>query len=230
MSLTILVVCTANICRSPAAATALRWRLGTHGIGEQWVSVASAGVHAMDGAPMCPQSLSMVASGIGVSPKSIDPPHLSRALTGEIVNSADLIFTADRTHRRDVVALSPTARTRTYTLRQGAHLAGWVASDTGPLGIALAKSSGQVIDPLDVLASVPALPDEPAERLRWFAAELDAARGLAPTTQPRWPEWDPHDIGDPHLEGDHLHPGAVKAAAESAFMVADAIAVVLRGR
>ena len=191
--------------------------------------MSSAGVQAMGGSPMCPQSMSLVATGIGVHPDQWGTPHTSRALSVDIVSAADLIFTADRTHRRDVVALSTRARSRTYTLRQGAHLAAWVASGSGPLGVASGKANGSAgnLDPLDPLSSVPPLPFDLAERMRWFTAELDAARGLAPPMAPRWPAWDPHDIGDPHLEGDQHHPDAITAAAESAFAVADALAAVL---
>lgn len=204
-------------------------RLAEHGISDTLVAVSSAGVYAMAGAPMCEMSETLVSQelqGSGSDPLGI---HASRPLTSQLVEGADLILTADRTHRRSVLSLSPKARSRAFTLRQAGRLANWVTAPGGPLDVAVARAGGAVLElePLDPLAGVPPLPIEPGPRLQWLLGEIDAARGMAPLAQADPSSWDPDDIGDPHVEGDEAHPAAVAAAVTAASEVAAAIAATM---
>ena len=111
--LTVLVVCTGNICRSPLAEQLLRARFEADGAP---VVVRSAGTSALDGSDMTPQAAALsVGYGGGTS-------HVARQLTSDLVADADLVLTATREHRHAVVALHPRAARYAYTLTQFARL------------------------------------------------------------------------------------------------------------
>ena len=196
----VLAVCTANICRSPAIELLLRSGLAGEGVTLDAVAVSSAGVDARDGATRCARSRSLLAA------YGVDDVELwtsgARRLTAEDVRSADLILTASRTHRAAVARLLPAAQTRTFTLRQAARSAGEIAA--GPL-------------PAVVLLP-PA--DDVRARLRWFVAELDAARG---------PVVDPldDDVPDPHEVGDAAHEGATTLMAAAVTDLAAGVRLIL---
>ena len=192
----VLAVCTATICRSPAIELLLRSALEDAGLPVGAVEVSSAGVDARDGATRCARSRSLLST------YGVDDVELwttgARRLTAEDVRSADLILTASREHRAAVARLLPAAQTRTFTLRQAARAAHGIAA--GPL------------------PSVVPLPpaDDARAQLRWFVAELDAARG---------PVDDPldDDVPDPHVVGDAEH---VRAMTLMTTAVADLAACV----
>lgn len=231
MAFSILVVCTANICRSPTAAIALRRGLRAAGITEQTVQVSSAGVFAMAGRPQCEVAEARSRGALSALPADPADAHASRPLVEEDLFEAGLILTADRGHRREVIARLPRARARVFTLRQGARLATWVATDGHVLEVAIEKARGtlRALEPTDPMRGVPPLPGAASERLAWLAAEMDAARGQAPTTdQARWPLWDVDDIADPHTSGFDLHPDAVECVLDSAAALVSAIEAVLQ--
>lgn len=209
MPFQILVICSANICRSPTAARALRSALREAGLDGD-ITVVSAGVKAADGLPMCEvaDTLSSELADAGAE------DHRSRLVTADLVTECDLVLLADRSHRTEVGRLAPRARARFFTLRQAARLATWVMTDSGVLEVAIAKAAGETPDlaPDDMRWNVPALPASGPARLEWFVGELDAARGLGPrpAVDPQAPQWDIDDIGDPHVEGWELHDATAK--------------------
>jgi protein-tyrosine phosphatase len=104
----ILVVCTGNICRSPAAEYLLREAL------DDSVHVHSAGTHGVVGAPVDPPMaahLSMSCSGFA-----------ARQLTAPLVRRAGLVLGLTRTHRGRVVETFPAAVRRAFTLREFARI------------------------------------------------------------------------------------------------------------
>lgn len=109
----ILVVCTANICRSPLAELLLASRLDLRRF-----EVASAGVRGWQSQPM-DAAVQTQAVRLGLDPE----PFRSRPLRAEHVAVADLVLTATREHRAGVLDLDPTALRRTFTLREFARLA-----------------------------------------------------------------------------------------------------------
>jgi len=196
----VLAVCTANICRSPAIELLLRSALAGAGVPLDAVAVSSAGVVARDGATRCARSRSLLAA------YGVDDVELwttgARRLTAEDVRSADLILTASREHRAAVARLLPAAQTRTFTLRQAARAAHGIAA--GPLP-----------------AVVPLPPaDDARAQLRWFVAELDAARG---------PVDDPldDDVPDPHVVGDAEHARAMTLMTTAVADLAACVQLVL---
>jgi protein-tyrosine phosphatase len=149
----ILVVCTANVCRSPMGELVLRRELKA-AAGHMEITIASAGTYAEPGQPMCRDG----AEYLDIARQD----HLSHALSSESLEAAGLILTADREQRAACARLVPTCRPRLFTLRQAAHL-------SAALATSLAKG--------ELPAGAPALPGVPAQRPAWFVAELDAARG-----------------------------------------------------
>lgn len=107
----ILVVCTANVCRSRYAELLLR-----QGLADRTdIVCASAGTQALEGYEICRQ----VAARRTDSGDSLVGG--SRKLTQDLVEEALLVLTASKDVRAEVVRLSPAARDRTFTLVEAAH-------------------------------------------------------------------------------------------------------------
>ncbi|MGH1550687.1 hypothetical protein ACRAWB_16490 [Leifsonia poae] len=115
----ILLVCTANICRSPLAAGLLDAALRPQH--DSSLQVLSAGTTAVEGAPICPTSMHQLRARHG-EPLVADASRRGR-LTVDLLDEADLVLTADRHQRSFIAQLSPAARSRTFTLREAAYLA-----------------------------------------------------------------------------------------------------------
>jgi len=110
--LRVLVVCTGNICRSPAAE---RWLAA---LSDGSVSVASAGVAALVGADIDPAMAALMsAAGLRVD------GFAARQLTPPMIRHADLVLTMTASHRRWVVGRVPAAVRKTYTLLELARIA-----------------------------------------------------------------------------------------------------------
>ncbi|TFD31734.1 low molecular weight phosphatase family protein [Cryobacterium cryoconiti] len=112
---TILVVCTGNVCRSPYMEYAIRHGLAAQGISH--VEVVSAGTQALIGHPMADPILEALAED-GIDGSRFRAQILTRAL----VEHADVILTAEASHRSEVARLFPPALRRVFTLRQFARL------------------------------------------------------------------------------------------------------------
>lgn len=108
----ILMVCTANICRSPLMEIALRRELDP-----AQFEIGSAGVRGWNAKPID----SMVR--LEMARFDLDPEGFrSRPLTERHLAGADLVLTATREHRGAVLAMEPQALRRTFTLREFAAL------------------------------------------------------------------------------------------------------------
>jgi protein-tyrosine phosphatase len=149
----ILVVCTANLCRSPIAQFLLASAIGGHpALAETW-RIESAGTHAAPGSPMHPLA-DAVLTERGVP----HAPFRSRPLTAEAVAAADLVLTATREHRRRVVELAPSAVRRAFTLREFGRLAAVLPGTAGHGGDRGARLVAQV--PMARSLSAPTPPDD----------------------------------------------------------------------
>ncbi|MEM5437025.1 low molecular weight protein-tyrosine-phosphatase [Paraburkholderia diazotrophica] len=105
----VLIVCHANVCRSPAAERLFRSR--QHERGALPIAFRSAGLRAIDGLGMDPMMRRLleergVESGM----------HRARRLDGRIVREADLILVTEQRQVKDVEALEPTSRGKVYPL------------------------------------------------------------------------------------------------------------------
>jgi protein-tyrosine phosphatase len=105
----VLLLCTANLCRSPTAATFLAHHLRQHGVE---AVVRSAGRGAA-GLASPPQAIAALA-GRGVDLAG----HRSETTTSDLVRDADLVIGMAREHVRDAVALDPDAWSRAFTLKE----------------------------------------------------------------------------------------------------------------
>jgi protein-tyrosine phosphatase len=107
----ILVVCTANVCRSPMAAALLGHRLAEAGVSAR---VTSAGTHDV-ALPVDPNAVA-VCRDLGVELAHHQPRRFSRDILTE--DGRDLIITMTRQHLREVVTTDRSAWHRTFTLRE----------------------------------------------------------------------------------------------------------------
>lgn len=117
----ILVVCAANVCRSPLAELALR-----RGLGEDApVTVISAGVRANAGDPIC----GLVASLHDDEEwREAVAAHRAQAVTIELIKQSTLVLAASREIRGELVRLAPRSRDSMFTIKEAAHLgAGFLA-------------------------------------------------------------------------------------------------------
>ncbi|MFI5623845.1 hypothetical protein ACIA03_10285 [Nocardioides sp. NPDC051685] len=115
---TILVVCTGNVRRSPAIEAMLREGVGQiGGLARHGITVISAGSEALEGYDMDP----MIASEVALAGTRL-ARHQAYPLDVADIESADLIITAERSHRSEVARLVPSAVKRTFTLVEIAAL------------------------------------------------------------------------------------------------------------
>jgi protein-tyrosine phosphatase len=196
----LLVVCTANVCRSPLAQRVFEDAFA--GSPLAGTGVASAGVRAEEGRPMC------AVSARGLDDREGGPEfvaaHRSHLLTEQDVRSADLVIVMERDHRSAVVRLAPGTQAKVFTLREAESLLGVLAERgsepaAGLAGLARALHSVRGFAPL---------PPEPPKR-RWFQRAVE-------------PE-DPFTIVDGHGLPDDLHASAVATVASTAERVAEAM-------
>lgn len=134
----VLLLCSANLCRSPMAAALLHQRLIAAGIPatvdsagtEHWADLARNDVVAPPG----PVRAAMASYGIGM------PEHCRRAAAAADLTAADLILGMARGHVRWAVVTEPAVWPRAFTLKelvrrgtqagprcQGEPLGGWLA-------------------------------------------------------------------------------------------------------
>jgi protein-tyrosine phosphatase len=148
----ILIVCHANLCRSPMAEWLTRAAIaGQLGAEADRFEVASAGTHAWTSRPMHPLAAEVLRE------QGIDGTGFrSRRLTEGLVKRADLVLTATRRQRSECVELDTSAVHRTFTLPQ-----------FGRYGAAML--------PLDMVAVWP-----PQRRLQAIIEQVPVVRGALP--------------------------------------------------
>jgi protein-tyrosine phosphatase len=110
----VLIVCHANVCRSPAAEqlfrAAAREAAGKHTLARAG-AIHSAGLRAREGDDMDPVMQRLLAErGIEVG------PHRARRLTSRLVRAADLVLVTEYRQVSAVERMVPTARGKVYAL------------------------------------------------------------------------------------------------------------------
>ena len=193
----LLMVCTANECRSPLAQ-----RIAQRILGDAGVHVAGAGVRAQEDRPMCVVSAAELGDDDGE--RAFAEAHRSRRLTEQDVRSADLVLVMERDHRSAVARLAPGTQSRVFTLREAEGLLEVLRDRkaTVPDLAALARS-------LHAVRGLAPLPSEPPRR-RWFQRA------------PREPE-DPLSIIDGHGLDAERHEAAAATVRSTAERVATAM-------
>lgn len=188
--LEVLIVCTGNVCRSPQAVALLRKHLAA---AEEplrsAVHFASAGTHALVGAPMDPK-----AAELAVVYGATDTEHSGRQLTSQLVRSSDLVLCMSRAQRSTVVRHVPAASRRVFLLTELVAL----VEDLATAPEAFAARIGQTA------LSSPGLGIPVPDRLREGIDAAAARRGLAPR-----PPGIPVEIIDPYRREPEIHRESV---------------------
>jgi protein-tyrosine phosphatase len=191
----VLILCTANICRSPMAEGLLRHRLDRLGVPAR---VHSAG-RLYEGEPVSTGSVDALrARGLDIT------AHRSRRTTAALLQGADLVLAMERAHVREAVALEPSVWPRTFTLkelvrrgeavgprRHRESLAEWLDRVGRGRGRAELLGSDPVDDVADPIGGPPGLYARTAEEIDGL---LDRLVVLAFAPGPR-------SSPDPHVEG-----------------------------
>jgi protein-tyrosine phosphatase len=128
----ILVVCTANICRSPIAERLLAAYLGKSEL-EVDLEVSSAGTHARPGRQAADGML-RIAEEWGLELAS----HRSRRVEESLVTRQGLIITMEDAHRTVVSRLATGVGSRTFTMTELASLVDVAAPSSSGLSAAVA--------------------------------------------------------------------------------------------
>ncbi len=109
----VLFVCTANICRSPFMEMYAR------SVVDEGVQVSSAGTYGLDSQPMSAEMVAALEQR-GLAPGSFR----SRPITAAVVEASDLVITAEQVHRQFILDEHPEAFRKVLTLGQafrGSH-------------------------------------------------------------------------------------------------------------
>ncbi|WP_432544806.1 arsenate reductase/protein-tyrosine-phosphatase family protein [Kineococcus sp. SYSU DK002] len=115
----VLVVCTANVSRSPMAAALLRHHLlERFGDRAATIRVTSAGTDAQPGRPTDPE----VATVLTTLQRPAPAPGAARALDAQLLATADLVLTMTRDQRGQVITLVPPAQRRVFTVVELARI------------------------------------------------------------------------------------------------------------
>lgn len=118
--ISVLFVCTANICRSPVMELLARDLAGEGAD----VVFASAGTHGYDDHPLNEDMAVTLTPGLGAD-------FRSRRLTREILAEADLVLTAENTHRTHILEEQPQLHRKVFTLGQFTATAAQIPDLTG---------------------------------------------------------------------------------------------------
>ncbi len=125
----ILIVCTANICRSPMAEVILKRLVSRLPDADQW-QVQSAGTWARFGDPAAELSqLVVLEMGMDLS------RHHSQPVTPELIRSSDLILTMERQQKEGLILLNRSLARRIFMLSE---MVGRVEDVPDPIGGELA--------------------------------------------------------------------------------------------
>ncbi|SOC53849.1 low molecular weight phosphatase family protein [Ornithinimicrobium cerasi] len=167
---TILVVCTGNICRSPLVERVLQGGLDER-YGTGALLVRSAGTGALVDHPMDERAAAVLAGFGGRADRFV-----ARRLAEPMIAEADLVLTATREHRAQVVRMHPRALKRTFTVRELADIVSRLPDDELPVSSA------------------------PADRVRELVQVAVRHRGLHLPAEPQ-----DHDVVDPFRRDDAVY-------------------------
>lgn len=124
----VLYVCTGSVCRSPIAERLTRMELDRRlGADAEQIVVRSAGTWGHVGAPMETHAATVLAE-YGADPEAFS----GRELLDEYVIEADLVLTATRDHRAQVISMGHAAGLRTFTLKEFTRLVRAIDTATLP--------------------------------------------------------------------------------------------------
>jgi protein-tyrosine phosphatase len=166
---TLLFVCQANLCRSPMAERLARLRLARDGA--TGVEVRSAGTRALEGSPMHPVAMRVLAE------RGADPEDFaSRRVTEKVLDEADLVLTATRHQRAVCVSMAPEMVGSTFTMRQFGRMLAAADRSRAPAADALSDRVRRAVAARATLQPVAPEEDDLADPVR---DPIDAFRRCA---------------------------------------------------
>nr|WP_241729015.1 adenylyl-sulfate kinase [Nocardioides zeae] len=166
--LRVLVVCTANICRSPYLQLALQAAAG------ETVEVTSAGTHGFVDKEMDAEMAAQARA------RGLDPVGFrSRPLTRDLVAGADLVLTAEARHRAFVLEEHPAAFKKVFTVGQFARGVAGLPDGTAPreavARLAASRPSAEGVDIADPYRRGPAAAEACADHIDRLVTEVTPA-------------------------------------------------------
>lgn len=195
----VLLVCSANVCRSPLAQFTLASALESY-LGAEAVTFASAGTHGAVGAEMCALASDAIADADW---RAVADRHRARTLTKSEIGRAHLVLTASRPVRSAVASLDPGARSKTFTLLEAATLGvGFASTPDVPLPTAI-RELVQYMD--SRRGHVP----EASETKRWLRRPIDS-----------------FSIEDGHSMSPSEHRKTVRATVAASLAIANLLSAV----
>lgn len=121
MTMHLLVVCTANICRSPMAEHFLRRAAERRSVD---ATISSAGLLPGGRGASPGSALAMLGHGMDLD------SHQSRQINRELIEAADLVVGMEVRHIREAAVMAPARFGRVFTLRELVRR----SSEVGPRG------------------------------------------------------------------------------------------------
>lgn len=188
----VLVVCAANVCRSPLIANVLTTEAASFDVK---LRVTSAGTDVNRASQMCSIGLELVSDDAEALRRA--SKHTAQQVTRGMVADHELILTAARLERSAIAKLDPAARARTFTVKEAVLLGGASTTPTERAQMTAASASGR-----DVLSA--------------YAELLNGRRGrvLIPEESRRLP-WshpeNPLDVRDVHASRSRHHRSDLRA-------------------
>jgi len=128
----VLIVCTANVCRSPLGEAILKKMVSAAGL-NSLIEVQSCGIWGMDG-----QKTSSLTEQVAKENELDLSRHQSRSIRPEIMKQADLILCMTPQHQQELIQFFPSQEKKIFTLKGFMKVKG--KSDTAvddPIGMSL---------------------------------------------------------------------------------------------
>lgn len=167
----ILAVCLGNVCRSPLMEHLLRERLPAS------TTVSSAGLRALVGAPIESHAATELARLVPDL-----PAFAARQLSPQLAAEADLVLTATAELRSGLLADSPGALRRSFTLLEFAYLAQAAPTELTTAAEVVAWAAGNrslamdqgldIVDPMGRSAEVHREAAELIDQATWEIADV----------------------------------------------------------
>jgi protein-tyrosine phosphatase len=135
----LLMVCSANVCRSPLAELLLRRHLADL----PFLRIESAGVRVQGESVIC----ALVGDLYGDDAwRSAALAHRSRLASRDLLRGAALVLAMDRSVRSEVVRTEPAVRDRVFLLRDAANLVEGFSPDEPTRGIGVVSRFAMHLD------------------------------------------------------------------------------------
>ncbi|MEI6404144.1 MAG: hypothetical protein WCO64_00035 [Actinomycetes bacterium] len=214
MAAKILVVCAANVCRSPYTAAVFHNRLSadphTAALG---LIIESAGTEAYLEQNYCDYAKKRI---------DLEPNGMSRHVDTVDLQPFDLILTMTIKQRSELVRTMPSRRSGIYTLVEAARQAHGVVQSGQALDVARGIVSPD--ETIGVHHAVSLLPGTNSQRWEWLLDEMNASRGAF---SGEVAQHHTLDIDDPHGSTKDIHDKTYKSLEKAVSSFVQALSATL---